>query len=266
MGSGSSLVGEEARPRIWEVVSGGLVKVLLQPVVELPGGRIVGYEALSRGPEGTPLESPEALYGLGRKQSLLFSLERLCRRKALLAKSRFFPSGLYLFLNVDPQVVYEARHQADITREVVVSLGLRPEEIVLELTERTAIPDYESFVRALELYRRHGFLIALDDVGSGHSNLRSIVEIKPHFLKVDMSLVRGINEDGAKRAVVEAVAALAEKINARVIAEGVESLEELRTLYSVGVRMAQGYFLARPEETPPSLHPQARAAMADLVR
>ncbi len=266
MAPGGSLVGEEAKPRIWEVVSGGLVRVLLQPVVELPSGRTVGYEALSRGPEGTPIESPEALYGLGRKQSLLFSLERLCRRKALLAKSRFFPAGLYLFLNVDPQVVYEARHQADITREVVASLGLRPEEIVLELTERTAIPDYEAFSRALGLYLKHGFLIALDDVGSGHSNLRSIAEIKPHFLKVDMSLVRGINEDGAKRAVVEAVAALADKINARVVAEGVESPAELRTLFSVGVRLAQGYFLARPEETPPSLSPSARAVLSELAR
>lgn len=255
----AQVVGEtyEAEQELWDIIIGGSIRTFLQPVVDLKEGKILGYEALSRGPAGSPLETPDHLFHVGRQSNLLFSLERVCRRKALLAKSRFFGSRQSLFLNVDPQVVHEARHQADITKEVVTTLGIDPGEVVLELTERTVISDYVAFARALEHYTQHGFKVAVDDVGAGYSNLRLIAEVKPHFIKIDMSLVRGIDSDPTKQALMETLASLAAKVNARVVAEGVETAAELTTLASLGVTLAQGYFLARPSESPPSLNPEA---------
>lgn len=262
----AQVVGDthEAERELWDIIIGGSIRTFLQPVVDIKGGRILGYEALSRGPEGSPLETPDRLFSVGRQSNLLFSLERVCRRKALLAKSRFLGSQQSLFLNVDPQVVHEARHQADITKEVVTTLGIDPGEVVLELTERTAISDYVAFARALEHYTQHGFRVAVDDVGAGYSNLRLIAEVKPDFIKVDMSLVRGIDADPTKQALMETLASLAGKVSARVVAEGVETAAELRTLAALGVSLAQGYFLARPSETPPCLTADALAVLRHI--
>ncbi len=256
--------GEEAR--LWEIVTTGQVRVLLQPVLSLAEGRVVGYEALSRGPSGSPLEMPERLFAVGRTSHLLYSLERLCRRKAFLAKSRFLRRGEYLFLNVDPYVVYHASHQADITREVTAALGIDPREVVLELTERSVINDYFHFARALFHYTGHGFRVAVDDVGAGYANLRLIAEVKPDFIKVDMSLVRGINADQTKQALMETLTALAGKVRARVVAEGVETAAELETLIRLGVDCAQGYFIACPAETPPPVSREAHEVLDEARR
>lgn len=246
---------------IWEIVASGNIRTLLQPVVDLKKGRVLGYEALSRGPSGSALESPDKLFAAGRKTNLLFSLERICRRKALLAKSRFLKKEQILFLNIDPQVIAEAKHQANITKEVMAALGIEPEEVVLELTERTVITDYTVFARALQTYLNYGYRIAVDDVGSGYSNLRLIAEVKPDFIKVDMSLIRGIDTDKTKQALLEMLVSLASKVSARVIAEGVETASELVTLVSLGVELAQGYFLARPSESPPEVSEEAAATI-----
>lgn len=261
-----STVGEKAPEAVarelWEIVSEGHVRTLLQPLVSMNTGNVIGYEALSRGPRGSRLESPEQLFAASRHANLLFSLERVCRRKALIAKSRFMNKEQLLFLNVDPQVIYEAQHQADITKEVMATLGIEPREVVLELTERTAITDYKGFARALAHYVHHGYQVAVDDVGSGYSNLRLIAEVKPDYIKVDMSLVQGIDQDTTKQALLETLVSLAGKVSASTVAEGVETADELRTLADLGVDHVQGYFLARPGEQPPSVSAEA----ADLLR
>lgn len=246
---------------LWDIISTGRVRTLLQPVVPLDGGPVIGYEALSRGPAGSPLEFPDKLFSAGRDANLLYSLERVCRRKALLAKNRFLSKEQILFLNIDPQVVYGADYQADIAREVMSTLGIEPEEVVLELTERFQITDFQGFAAALERYLGHGYKVAVDDVGSGYSNLRLIAEIKPDFIKVDMSLIRNIDKDETKQALLETLVSLARKVDAAVIAEGVETAEELAVLVSLGVGFAQGYFLARPAETPPEVSREAIAVI-----
>lgn len=262
----SAAVEAREEAELWEIVTTGQVRVLLQPVVSLAEPMVVGYEALSRGPRGSALEMPEKLFHVGRASHLLYSLERVCRRKAFLAKSRYLRQGEYLFLNVDPYVVYHASFQADITREVTAALGIDPQEVVLELTERSVISDYFHFARALFHYTNHGFRVAVDDVGAGYANLRLIAEVKPDFIKVDMSLVRGIDADQTKQALMETLMSLAKKVGARVVAEGVETAAELRTLLRLGVDCAQGYFIACPAETPPEVSPEARAILADEER
>ncbi len=253
--------GAIADGELWAIVAEGQVRTLLQPIVTLKSGTVVGYEALSRGPRGSRYEAPDNLFSASRRSNLLFSLERVCRRKALLAKNRFLGKEHRLFLNVDPQVIIEARHQADITKEVMSSLGISPSEVVLELTERTPINDYPGFARALEKYQKHGYQVAVDDVGAGYSNLRLVAEARPDFIKVDMSLVRGIDEDSTKQALLETLVSLAEKMKARVVAEGVEKAGEFETLMRLGVDSVQGYFVARPDETPPPVSEEAMSLL-----
>lgn len=247
-----------------EIIREEQVRVLLQPVVSLSDGSVRGYEALSRGPRGSRLESPERLFSACRQVDLLFALEQVCRRYALLAKQRFMARNEYLFLNVEPEIINEPRQQADLHQEVLGALGIQPEEVVLELTERSAINDYPGMARALDRYIELGFKVAVDDLGAGYANLRLIAEIQPTFIKVDMTLIRGIDGNPRKQALMETLCVLSDKMDACLVAEGVETVEELRALASLGADFAQGFYLARPQENPPRLAPSVLAALSGL--
>lgn len=256
-----SLPGDDLGRELQEIIDGEQLRVLLQPVVSLSDGSVRGYEALTRGPRGSRLESPDRLFSTGRRTNLLFALEQICRRYALLAKQRFLSREEYLFLNVEPEIINEPRQQAEIHREVLGTLGIEPGEVVLELTERTVINDYPSMARALDRYIELGFKVAVDDLGAGYANLRLIAEIQPTFIKVDMTLIRGIDGNPRKQALLEVLSTLAEKVNTCLVAEGVETAEELRTLASLGADYAQGFYLARPDENPPRVAPAILASL-----
>lgn len=251
-------IGRELR----EIIDAEQLRVVLQPVVDLRNGSVRGYEALARGPRGSRLESPDQLFSTGRRVNLLFALEQVCRRYALLAKRRFLSREEYLFLNVEPEIINEPRLQAEIHREVLSILEIEPGEVVLELTERMAIDDYSRVARAIEGYIDLGFKVAVDDLGAGYANLRLIAEVRPDFIKVDMTLIRGIDSNPRKQALLETLSILADKVDARLVAEGVETDAELRTLASLGADYAQGFYLARPEENPPRVAPSVMTALA----
>lgn len=251
-------IGRELR----EIIDAEQLRVVLQPVVDLRNGSVRGYEALARGPRGSRLESPDQLFSTGRRVNLLFALEQVCRRYALLAKRRFLSREEYLFLNVEPEIINEPRLQAEIHREVLSILEIEPGEVVLELTERMAIDDYSRVARAIEGYIDLGFKVAVDDLGAGYANLRLIAEVRPDFIKVDMTLIRGIDGNPRKQALLETLSILADKVDARLVAEGVETDAELRTLASLGADYAQGFYLARPEENPPRVAPSVMTALA----
>lgn len=129
-------------------------------------------------------------------------------------------------------------------------MGLSQSHIVIEITERDSIDDYARFEAAIAHYGNQGFRIALDDFGSGHSGLITLLSSRPHYLKLDMAVVRDIHLDTYKQMIVKSVVALADNIGAELIAEGVESEYELDVLLSYGVRHAQGFLFGRPAATP----------------
>src|SRR5262249_17404518 len=151
-----------------------------------------------------------------------------------------------LFLNSLPETLgtpgFADGDLSDILREV----ALLPRNLVLEITERSSIRDFEAFGREIERLRRQGFLVAIDDVGTGYSSLQTISELQPDFLKVDMSLVKNIHRSLIKQELVHSLLKVAARLGAQVIAEGVETEEEYRALRHCGVRYGQGYFFARP--------------------
>jgi len=238
------------------VLEPGGVRAVYQPVVDLRGGGIFAWEALARGPVGSTFENPAMLFGFAEENNLVFPLERACRAAAL--KGFGNPgAGRKLFLNVHPRTLVDPQFNPGETVRLLDSLGLEPHDVVLEITERHSTKDFSLFHRTLDHYRGEGYKVAVDDVGTGYSGLWSIAEIRPDFIKLDMSLVRGIDANPVKRALIETFLTFADKVGCKVVAEGIETSTELTSLVAMGVHYGQGYFLARPAAPRPELNPEA---------
>jgi len=222
---------------------------LFQPIICLSERRIVGYEALTRGPSNSPLHSPIALLSVARQAGRLSELELACRRSAC---QRFNEQKLpgKLFLNVSPESLLESAHQTGRTLQLLQDFGISPSQVVIELTEQTPIDDFQLLQTALHHYRAMGFSIALDDLGAGYSSLRLWSELRPDYVKIDRHFIDGIHQDALKREFVGSILKIAQASRAQVIAEGIELPEELAVLIEMGVDLVQGYLLARPQEYP----------------
>lgn len=223
---------------------------LFQPIICLSERRILGYEALSRGPSNSPLHSPLNLFAIARQAGRLSELEVLCRENAC---RRFSEQGLEgkLFLNVSPESLLEPHYPSGRTLKMLEQVGLQPSRVVIELTEQTPTDDFQLLSNALHHYRDMGFSIALDDLGAGYSSLRLWSELRPNYVKIDRHFIDGIHQDPLKREFVGSILQIARASKAQVIAEGIELGEELTVLADMGVDLLQGYLLGRPQEFPP---------------
>lgn len=234
--------------QLHRVLDQGLVRTVYQPVVEVVERRVLGYEALSRVGAGR-FENVEMLFRAAEANDALLPLERLCRRKALEALP---PLGRdqCLFLNVEPDAIHDPHLVGEDFLSRLDAASLEPGQVVLELTEHSVVRDYAAFRRTLLHFRSLGFRLAMDDVGSGYAGLHAIAEIGPDFIKADMALVRGLHLNPIKRELLATMARFASNVGITLVAEGVESREELDELVGVGVRCAQGYLFAKPSQPP----------------
>ncbi len=221
------------------------IRTVYQPIVKLDQGDIIGYEALSRGPSDTLFQNPEKLLAAAEIHDMLWDLEILLRSLAI-ERSHGLSDNQFLFLNVDPNVIKDPKFEKGLTKEYLEKFGISPDNIIFEITERTAIEDYEAFTEILKYYTNQGYKIAIDDAGAGYSGMTTIVETKPHFIKIDMKIVRDIHKDSFKQAIVKSFVQLGNNTNIRIIAEGIEKKEELKTLIRLGVYAGQGYYFQRP--------------------
>ncbi len=229
------------------VLQSDCVYPVYQPIVSLQDGEIYAYEALSR----INLENfdigIEDVFKMAEKNGRSWEIDTICRKKALeqFAKQA---SDKRLFLNVDPNIIYDDDFKNGFTKNSLDKLGISKDKIAFEITERVAILDKALFFKTIEHYKAQNFAIAIDDVGSGFSGLNVIVDVKPSFIKLDMHLVRNIDEDETKRVMCRALADFCKSANIKIIAEGIEREEELEELISLGVDYGQGFFLSYPGE------------------
>lgn len=247
----------------YEIIRNKAVVTLFQPIVDLRNAEIIGYEALSRGPECTPLWSPVSLIEQAEKENWLWELEVLFREKAL-ATAKALELKSLLFLNVDPNIVNDPKFISGFTKQYIEEHGLLPEMIVFEITERSAIDNYKGFRSAMMHYHEQGYKTAIDDTGAGYSNLSVISKIKPHFIKIDMELVRDVDRDSFKQAIIKSFVWLANLTNTTLIAEGIETMYEARTLISLGVHAGQGFLLGRPSPELAALNPGLKLDILDF--
>jgi len=226
-----------------------MVTTLFQPIVSTFDRKIVGYEALTRGPSNSPLHSPLVLFAAARQHGMLADLELVCRHSAVQAFMSHRLDG-QLFLNVSPESLLDQRHSPGQTLAILSEMGLATERVVIELTEHFPVSDTCLLYKALLYYRNMGFSMALDDLGAGYSTLRLWTELHPDFVKIDRHFIDGIHLDPVKREFVGSILNMAKASHSHVIAEGIELPEELATLIEMGVDWVQGYWLGRPQEIP----------------
>jgi len=235
------------------IIRNGQIRMLFQPIYDFKTGTVMAWEALARGPRGSDFESPSILFDFAEQFGQLFALEQACRSKAMETVGAL-ASGQRLFLNIHPRTVVDPTFAPGKTLEILEKHGLKPEDIVFEITERHSIKDFTSFHKTLDHYRSQGFKIAVDDAGTGYSGLSTVAALKPDFIKVDMSLVRDVDKDPVRRALMETMVTLAGRIGSEIIAEGIETKGEARALTEIGVHYGQGFYLSRPHfpkpETP----------------
>ena len=245
---------EHMRLHLQEIIEQRQLSALLQPIIHMASGDIIGYEGLIRGPSDSPLHSPLNLFKAARANQQTVQVEHLCRHVVM---ERFVELKLpgKLFLNVSPECLLlgDARHGE--TLELIRRVGISPERVIIELTENQPTYDYDLMREAVLHYRQMGFQIAIDDLGEGFSSLRLWSELRPEYVKIDMHFIQGINHDPVKLQFVRSIQEIAEKSDTLVIAEGIETQAELLVLRDVGVAFGQGYHLGRPNANPATTLP-----------
>ncbi len=229
----------------------------LQPIVALRSGEVYGYEALVRAQwEGQvlgagPLLQAAAAHGQSR------SFDARARRSAI---EQLYPQlgpQQVLFINFAPGVVYNPNICLQTTFETCREVGADFSRLLFEVTESEAFPDLRLLGSILDRYRAEGAQVALDDLGAGHTSLTFLGTLRPDIVKLDRNLVRGLHADDPRLPLVAALIRYAHALDVRVVAEGIETAEELRLVAELGSDYAQGYFLGRPAERPSGLSSQA---------
>lgn len=232
--------------RVQEILLREGITTVYQPIVEIRGRKVFGYEALSRGAPGTGLESADALFRAAHENGLLAEVDRLCRRRALLT-AKGLPPGAKIFVNVLPTAIRDPEFKGKHLIDFLETAQIPPSRIVIEITEKLVIENYNLFLDAMSYYTNLGMSFAVDDVGAGYSGLEAIAGLRPGFLKIDMALIRDLGSSLAKREMVNAIMTMGIGIGARVVAEGIQTSDELRSVESIGLELGQGFLLGRPE-------------------
>ena len=245
----------QRRAQIRAVLREGRLKTVLQPIVDLVSGDAVGYEALARFEGETP-QPPDIWFAAAGSVGLGLELE-LAAVTSALEHLDTLPPDTYLSVNVSPETA--------VSCEFAALIEGGTERIVIEVTEHAAIGDYPQFNSSVARLRFTGMRYAVDDAGAGFATFSHILSTKPDIVKLDMSLIRDIHRDLARRALLHGLIYFIEQINATAVAEGVETLEEAESLKRLGVHCAQGYYFGRPGEAVRVVAPSV-ASVADQRR
>lgn len=228
----------EKERRVGRLLEGGEgLTMAYQPIVALTSGVIVGVEALSRFAL-PPQRTPDRWFAEAAEIGLGTELQLMAVSLALPALDQL-PDDVFVSVNVDPTIA-SSPGLAEIVER------WPGERIVIELTEHAPANDYPSLREALDAFRRSGVRMAVDDAGAGFASLRHILELSPDIIKLDISIVRDIDKDASQRALASALVAFSREIGTELVAEGVETAEEAVALDALGIRLMQGYYLARP--------------------
>ena len=227
----------EELARIRAIVEGGIIQMVFQPIMDLRDRSTVGLEALARFPL-EPVRSPDAWFAAAASVGALEDLE-LAAVGAVLACFDSIDPELSIGINLSPSTAASPRFTAMLA-------GVALERVLIEITEHAPVDDYDALATALAPLRRRGLRVAVDDAGAGFASLRHILRLAPDVVKVDMSLIRGIESHPGQRAVTRALISFAEETGAQLVAEGIETEEELEVLRALGANVGQGYLLGRP--------------------
>jgi diguanylate cyclase (GGDEF)-like protein len=239
----------DLRKEILNILDGRQLTPHFQPIVSLPQKRIMGYEALIRGPSDSPLHSPFNLFTTAEQFGLSTRLEFLCREITI---QRYADLDIKekLFINASPLVLLQPEFKKGETLRLLDQYGVNPCSVIIELTEHAPADNYEIMRASAKHYRSMGFEIALDDLGAGYSGLRLWAELLPEYVKIDKHFIHSLHDDPVKLNFVRSIQSMATSLNCNVIAEGIETEEEFKAIEKLCITHAQGYYFARPTIIP----------------
>lgn len=233
-------------------------RVAFQPIYE-PDGKLHGVEALMRFAqaveysrrnsqsgvlESSPI-STEDVFQKARSSSWIMDLDFYCRKQIIEeAASQQWKNRL--FINICPESLLSPQHSVGLTDELVELSGIRKDQVVLEITEETAIQNFDLFTRTIAHYRDQGYRIAIDDFGAGYAGLKMLASIQPDYLKIDRFFIQNIHREPVKYVIVENLVRICERLKIKVIAEGIETGAEFHSILNLGIDLRQGFYFGRP--------------------
>lgn len=232
------------------LIQKGALTAHFQPIVDLSSQTIYGYESLARGvnDEGE-LIYPDTLFRWAREGDMLFYLDRACRETSLkTAAVKSITSKV--FINFIPTAIYDPQHCLASTVKWAKQLDFDPKNIIFEVIESDHVADLDHLKTILDYYQSQGFMVALDDVGSGYSSLNMIAKLLPNIVKIDRDIIDRIDENPVKQSIFRAIVQIAHENSIVVLAEGIEREEELLFCTANGAQLAQGYYFGKPSAEP----------------
>ena len=243
------MAGQDHREDLLSVIEGSKLRPVFQPLVNIQHQRLYGYEALIRGPADSNLHNPLNLFDSALRHGLVGALEYACSQRAC---ERFIECESHgrLFLNVSPSSLHDQHYRLQSLSEILEQVGLAPERVVIELSEQHPSDDYLPIKDAMEHCRAEGFSVAINDLGAGYAGLKTWSDLRPDFVKIDRHFIEHIHADAVKQEFVRSIQELAATLECQVIAEGIESADDLTAVQRLGVPFGQGFCIGRPQSTP----------------
>jgi len=232
---------------IYSLMSRGFYSTAFQPIVDTGSGQAIGYESLLRGPEDTPLADPGRLFNEAGylPESIRLKLDRACIDSAV-RTGRNLPNDTLLFINILGSTLIQLTTLISEFTGLLGMLRIDPSRIVFEVSETASCAMTEDLVRCIRRLQQAGIRVALDDIGVRSPYLYHLLCLEPEFLKMDRIFVHDIDRDLRKQLLVDSMARMAERMGARLIAEGIETAGEFATMKALSIPMSQGYYLGRP--------------------
>lgn len=255
---------DRLRDELLEIIENNRLVMAFQPIVDLMSGNVYAQEALCRIQGDTIFEDIESLFQTARKHNLTASLEKCCREKAIEAIQTLNPP-CPVAINVCPSVLMMTDPSTRLPF-LYKELEAFRTRVIIELTERFYVRDYDKLVETVEFFRRKGFKIALDDLGAGFTRLKLLSRILPNIIKIDHYLITGIHESTKKQMLLDSISTFCRKMSSLVVAEGIETEEELETVLKMKIDLAQGFYLQRPSDGLEECDPCVRSRIMRSIR
>ncbi len=250
-----------------ELLNGGQLYPHLQPIASLLDGATFGYESLIRGTVGGRELSGGEIVQAARAHGALFTLDLVGRTVALEQAMPKLSDDQILFVNFTPTAIYDPQVCLRTTWAIARRLSLPMERICFEVVETEEFPDLSFLQRILDEYRAQGAMVALDDLGAGHSSLSYLRKLRPDVVKIDRDLIAGLADDPARQRLLGALIDYAHELDIRVVAEGIETAADLAATRALGADLGQGWYIGRPAAEPvPVASEQILGARAGRVR
>lgn len=236
--------------KLVNIIENGALTTHFQPIIDIKTNTIYGYESLARGvDEDNSLIYPDTLFNWAREGDMLFYLDRACRETSLkTAAVKNIHSKV--FINFIPTAIYDPAHCLKSTVQWTKQLDFDPKNIIFEVIESDYVEDLDHLKRILDFYKSQGFMVALDDVGSGYSSLNMIAKLLPNIVKIDRAIIDGIDTNSVNQSIFRAITQIAKENGIIVLAEGIERAEELAFCAKEGADLAQGYYFGKPSAEP----------------